>query len=256
LPAIAHLGQDVRLMLSRPRALGPLVIFLCAIVLVPARAHAQWFLSGGVGGNATHTAAIHIDKPGEGTSLVFHDVAFKARPFDSPIYYDWRVGRTIGSSGHFSVEFEFTHLKVIAHVEREVRVTGTLGGESIDQTMRIDAIVQGYAMTHGLNFLLVNLGWRRPIGGPLSLVLRAGAGETLPHAETTVEDLHREQYEFAGPAAHLAAGVALRLFGPLSATADYRITAARPRITIVNGSGQMTAVTSQVAVAFALGLPK
>jgi hypothetical protein len=114
-------------------------------------------------------------------------------------------------------------------------------------------------MTHGLNVLVVNVVVRRPIGaadGAVAFVGRGGVGPTLPHAESTVGGRAREQYEYAGLAADGAAGLDLRLRGPLSAVIEYKFTAARPEISIVGGTGRMTAITHQVAFGLALGMAR
>jgi hypothetical protein len=121
-----------------------------------------------------------------------------------------------------------------AEVEHAVHVTGRSGGVDVDTTTRMDTFVQHYAMSHGMNFMLVNVVARRPLGGTASRVAltgRAGAGPMLPHAETNVGGRSREQYERAGIGFQLAGGVDVRLAGWLSAIADYKFGHARRRST-------------------------
>lgn len=243
----------------RSRLLSPSVVVLwfCLIVAAPRAAYAQWYVVAAFGGNYTANATVAVDQPSQETSLRFHDVRFAAKPFASPVYYDWRVGRWLGDGRRFAVELEFTHLKVISETARAYHVTGELDGVPIDEQAPMDAIVQRYSMTHGLNFVLANVVLRRPIGrGPFSLVLRGGAGATRPHAETTVLGQSREQYEWAGLGGHVAAGVNLRIGRRLSAQVEYRVTAARPRITLVDGVGRVTAVTQQIAAGLAFGFSR
>jgi hypothetical protein len=251
--------HSVRSAKMRARHLATLGLML--LVCVPA-ADAQWYVAGYLGANHTMPATVSIDQPSLGTSLEFDDVTFVARPFTSPQYYGLRVGHLFGDERRWGLEFEWFHPKVYAETERAVHVTGRSGGASIDTTTRMDTFVQHYAMSHGMNFALVNVVARRPLGATgttasrLALMGRAGAGPMLPHAETTVGGRSREQYEGAGVGFQLAGGIDVRLAGWLSAIADYKFSHARPEITIVDGTGRMSANVHQVTFGLAFGLSR
>src|SRR3954469_7099909 len=140
------------------------VLGLLAVCLVcPRLADAQWYVAGYLGANHTLAAPITIDQPAAGTSLRFDDVPFEARPFESPQYYGARVGRLFGERRRFGVEFEWFHPKVYADTSAAVHVIGRLAGTNVDTTTRMDAIVQRYSMSHGMNFALVNAVLRIPM---------------------------------------------------------------------------------------------
>jgi opacity protein-like surface antigen len=236
------------------------VAALAAMLLIRAPvADAQWYVAGYLGANHTMPATVSIDQPSLGTSLEFDDVTFVARPFTSPQYYGVRAGYLFGEERRWGVEFEWLHPKVYAEVEHAVHVTGRSGGVNVDTTTRMDTFVQHYAMSHGMNFMLVNVVARRPLGGTASRVAltgRAGAGPMLPHAETNVGGRSREQYERAGIGFQVAGGVDVRLAGWLSAIADYKFGHARPEIDIADGTGQMSANVHQIAFGLAFGLSR
>lgn len=213
------------------------------LLLVPGVASAQWYAGVYMGGHTTRPADVRV--AGDGYDITYPDVEFRAESLTSPQYYGWRLGRFVDEGRRLGVELEFIHLKVIA--ERE-----SLGPE-----------VSRYQMTHGLNFLVVNLTNRRPFGrsaygdAPYAFVTRAGVGITLPHAETTILGVPREQYEYAGLGAHLAAGFDIRLRGRLSLVTEYKLTYARPTITTAHsGTGRTTALSHHAAVGFAFGLSR
>ena len=235
-----------------------LLLALLTTLALPTPAAAQWYMAGYAGGNVTRPADVTIDQPATGTSVTFEEVRFSAEPLKSPQYYGYRIGRMFGQERRLGVEVEFIHLKVISDTSRTYAVTGSIGGEPASADMRMDAFVRRYSMTHGLNFLLINVVSRTPVGsGRLALVARAGAGPTLPHAETTVGILAQEQYEYAGIAAHVAAGLDVRLRGRLSAMIEYKLTAARPEIDLpLGGRGRMTALSHQIAVGLAFGVSR
>jgi hypothetical protein len=222
----------------------------------PAGASAQWFGGAYLGANHTQRAAITIEQPAIGRSFTFHDVAFDGRPFESPQYYGWRVGRFFGARQRVGVEFEFIHLKVIAQTAGAYRVTG-LSTAGPDDPVVMSEVVERYSMTHGLNFAIVNLVSRTPLGqGPFTLMVRSGAGPTLPHAETTIDGEAREQYEAGGLGAHISAGVDVRAWRSISAALEYKFTLARPEIEVAHGTGHTTAATHQVVIGLAFGGPR
>jgi hypothetical protein len=121
----------------------------------------------------------------------------------------------------------------------------------------MSVLVERYSMTHGLNFLVGNVGVRQPLGGGRAAVHgRGGMGVTLPHAESTVSGLPREQYEYAGLGIHAAAGVDVRIAGPVSGSLEYKLTWARPEIDIALGTGRTTSLTHHLAFGFVVGLPR
>jgi hypothetical protein len=218
--------------------------FLCLLLLsLASPASAQWYGAVYLGANTTRPADITVK--GDGYDLTFPKVTFEARPFESPQYYGWRVGRFLDDTRRLGVEVEFIHLKVIANPNQ------------------LGPAVQQYRMTHGLNFLVANLVSRRPLGrsaygdSPFALISRLGAGVTVPHAETTILGVLKEQYEYAGLGAHAAIGVNARIKGRLSVVTEYKATYAKPRITTAhNGTGQTTTLTHHIAVGFAFGLSR
>ena len=225
----------------------------------PTAAGAQVYASLSAGGNHTAPADVTVNVPSSGLAVTYQSVHFSARSLDSPQYYVWRVGRVFVAHPRLGVEFEFTHLKVIADTSRSYVASGQINGAAIPggSSLPMNAEVQEYQMTHGLNFLMVNAVGRLPIkSGRLSLVTRAGMGTTLPHAETEVLGQSQERYEFTGLGVEGSAGLAMKLSHLLSLIADYKVSEARPRITVVSGMAQTRALTQQVAIGLAVGFAR
>ena len=238
-----------------------LIVLVFCLVFAPHAAFAQWYVAGYLGANRTLAAPVSIEQPSRNTSLTFSDVTFTARPFASPQYYGLRAGRLFGERRRFGVEVEWLHPKAYADVSKPVRITGRSNGFPVDTTAPMSAWVQHYAMSHGMNFVLFNAVARLPLddGGSglasrVALTARAGAGPMVPHAETTVANESREQYEAGGLGYQFAGGVDIRLVGWLSAIADYKFSRGKPEIDIVAGTGSTTANVHQVAFGLAFGL--
>lgn len=232
------------------------IALLVVFLLSSARpVSAQWYVGGYLGANRTTPATVEVEDRGQDLELTIHDVRFTAEPFKSPQYYGVRLGRLFGPSRRLTVEFEFIHLKVISDVSRTYRMTGRDGALAIDEVARMDTFVQRYSMTHGLNFLLVNVGGRRTLGdGRLTLAARAGAGPTMPHAESQVLGRTRDLYEYAGIGMHAAAGVEVALGRGVAATTEYKFTWAKPEISLADGTGRTSAQSHHVAFGLAFGL--
>jgi hypothetical protein len=244
----------------RPRLVALVFLSTIGVGGLARPAYAQIYGSISAGANHTMPADVTVDVPGAGLGVTYHDVQFSARPFDSPQYYSWRLGRLFGANARWGLEFEFTHLKVIADTSKGYAAAGTIAGAAIPAgtSLPMNAEVQEYQMTHGLNFLLVNVVNRIPVGakGRWSIVTRAGLGATLPHAETNVLGEFSQHYEFAGVGLQGSAGVAVRLTHLVSVVADYKLSEAQPRITLVGGTGQTTALTHQIAFGLAFGFAR
>jgi hypothetical protein len=240
------------------------IVAFCAVLLTcPRTARAQWYVAAYLGVNHTSSATVSIDQPSLGTSLDIGDVAFDARPFDSPQYYGWRAGRMLGAHRRWGIEFEWVHPKLYADTSRIVTIRGRSHGASIETTTAMDNFVQRYAMSHGMNFALVNLVTRMPIvatgegfASRVAFTARGGAGVMVPHAETTLAGDSLEQYELAGLGLQVAGGLDVRLDGRLSATLDYKFGHARPEITIPDGTGRTSANVHQLAFGLAFGLSR
>ena len=129
--------------------------------------------------------------------------------------------------------------------------------DAVSGAQRIDVRMQRYSMSHGLNFILFNITSRLPLGRGerATIVLRGGAGPTLPHGETQVNGARRERYEWAGLGGDGTAGVEIALTRRVATMVDYKVTYAKPRIKIAGGGkGQTTALTHQAAVGITLRL--
>jgi hypothetical protein len=245
------------------RLLGTALLAGCGLVLTPASAGAQWYVAGFAGANTTQPATITVDQPSRQTHLVFTDVHFTSESFTSPQYYGYRIGRMFGQRRRWGLEFEFTHPKVFGATAGIVRIQGQWRGAPIDTTAPMRTFVDRYAMSHGLNLALVNVVLRLPIGGgpspaaaPLALILRAGAGPTIPHHETTIGGDSLDGYEVSNVGVQAAVGLSVRLRGRLGATVDYKFARTSPLIDVVDGTGRTTARIHQIAVGLSIGLTR
>jgi len=222
-------------------------------------ASAQWYVAGYLGGNHTHDATVAIRVPSQNLALDFHDVQFAAEPNVPRRYYGLRLGRMGGAERRLGLELELIHMKALADVGRTYDVTVGAGSVAPPAgTSPMSRVVSEYQMTHGLNLCFVNLVARKPLDASerVSLMIRGGVGPTFPHAESTVLGQVRHEYQFAGFGAQGAAGLQIALPYRLSVVTEYKLTFARPKISLADGDGWMSAVTHHFVAGIAIGLTK
>lgn len=240
------------------RSVTAILAALAALLVLPATARAQWYFDGYLGASRTRPADVSVDQPSTQLAIDYLDVEFAGESFTTPPYYGWRVGRRFGARERFGLEFEFLHVKVIADTSQQYETRDRSGLLDLMAPGPMSDLVERYSMTHGLNFLFVNAVYRQPFGGGRhALVARVGAGPTMPHAESTVLGQPQEQYEYAGPGAQAAAGATIGVWERVSAIAEYKLTFARPEITLaVDGVGHTTTLTHQIAFGFSIALSR
>jgi hypothetical protein len=122
--------------MTRSRPILSTLLLTMLSLSVATSAEAQWYFAGYLGANKTASAPVSIDVPTSNISLVFDDVAFAARPFESPQYYGWRLGTLMGPARRFGVEIEFIHLKVIGLTGRAYETTGSSGAITLGPASR------------------------------------------------------------------------------------------------------------------------
>ena len=160
-----------------------------------------------------------------------------------------------------AIEAEHVHAKVFAETGDIVRVRGTLRGVPIDFSQKVSLIVEDLSMSHGLNFIFGNFVIRREFGAELgagrrraTAAVRVGAGPTVPHAESTIGGVSREQYEYGGIGAQVGGGIEFAVWRGLHVLGEYKFTGTEARISVDGGEAVIPArshhVVAGVAVRF------
>jgi opacity protein-like surface antigen len=171
------------------------------------------------------------------------DIDLKRMGWDGDMLYPPIDGgvRSVHWYGSTGFMIDFLHNKAVsrlgkgAHGSRRggrpietVATSGTLGGKSAPPQLKLTDLFERFEFTHGHNVLILTgmarLGAITPRVRPY---LGAGAGFALPHVEVWFADEKREnrtnEYQFAGPAAQLVAGLELRV-GRMSYYLEYKFS--------------------------------
>lgn len=214
-------------------------------------AAAQWTLGGYIGQAHTLDSSLALRQPVLGTDIRFSNIAYSSESFQPPLYYGVRAGYRLRP--HWGVEAELTHLKVFADVNQNTLVAGALNGTPINTVVPINTIVQRFSISHGVNLLLANAVFRQQLGHsasenfvPFYLVFRAGAGATIPHAESTIQGQTDEHYQTGSPAFQLAGGIEVRIWHRIHWSGDYKFTRTRQHVDVHAGTASTLLQSHQV----------
>lgn len=183
---------------------------------------------------------VHMTRP-DGTDVTLKRLGWDGDPFYFPIDGGLRSVHWRGSSGFM---IDFLHNKAIARTGKgshgrkisngvidEVETVGTLKGNPSPGTLKLTDLFERLEFTHGHNVLLFGPVARLSAFSPrLRPYLGIGAGVAIPHVEVRFAGEGREtrtgEYQLAGPAAQLVAGIELRS-GRGSYYLEYKFTWAK-----------------------------
>jgi lipid A oxidase len=199
------------------RAILPVVLLLVTSV---NSARAECIVAAALGAAHTRDADLHLRSDDRVPPGAIVPASFAGRSAESPPYYGLRVECGPGDRW-WGGGVDFVHAKAYA-------------------TLPAGASLEAFAMSHGLNFLTGSLvaRWRGAGRRPRAVagVVRAGAGITLPHVESTVRGAVREGYELGGPAVIAGAGLELRLGPRLIVPVEYRWSWTRVDVSAATGT--------------------
>lgn len=224
------------------RFLRVLLLTLIAGSWSAPEADAEWIVGAYLGNLWTQTSKVSLTLPAQQTQVDIADVQYRGESFDSPQYYGYRVTWIPAAHRWLGIEGELIHAKVFAETSAAVHVQGRLRGLAVDTSLPLSSVVQRLAMSHGLNFVFVNLAMRRTLNRPapggrgIVGVLRVGVGPTVPHAESTIDGVDQEQYQSGGVGAQVTGGLEIGLWRSLGLQGEYKYTWASPEIDVVGGT--------------------
>jgi hypothetical protein len=227
------------------KALIRLMVFAVAVSAWVQESHAELVIGVYTGASHTTPGFLRFTHAATGTGFEFSDVEWEGRSLRRPIYYGGRIGYLPWNRGRFQLgpEFEFIHAKAYVKPDQEVQVTGRFLGQEVAGFLPVDALIESFNISHGLNLVLGSLVAQygvlptagRPMGR-LRLSARVGGGVNISHFETRLRNLpYHEQYAYGGPVMQLAGGAHVPLWGPLGAMGEYKYTAVTPEGPINGG---------------------
>lgn len=211
-----------------------------AILSTPAQgghADRETLIAGYLAQPFYHRSDVHLARP-DGTDLMARGLGWDGDALKFPL--DGGV-RAVTGPHTFGFMIDFLHNKAVSRLGRgahgrripnavidEVGLEGTIKGDPAPTRAKLTDIFTRLEFTHGHNVLLftpiIRLG---PITPRIRPYVGLGAGFALPHVEVWFpgeENSRRtNEYQFAGPAAQLLAGLEIRT-GNMSYFVEYKFT--------------------------------
>jgi hypothetical protein len=168
---------------------------------------------------------LHLERP-DATDMTFKRLGWDGDSFYFPIDGGVRIVRW---SGPFGAMIDFLHNKAItrlgkgAHgrkiknaVVENVETIGTLKGKLAPSPLHLTDLLERLEFTHGHNVLIPTALVRLvPLSPAIRPYLGIGFGAAVPHVEVRFAgestDRWTSEYQYAGPALQLLAGIELRI---------------------------------------------
>jgi hypothetical protein len=239
----------------------PCILLVAGLLAVPSPARGDWLVSAYLGTLRTQPSTARLDQPTRRTSIRFIDLHYRSESSRPRRYYGYRIGWIPSGRRWMAIEAEHVHCKVFAETGDIVPVRGTLRGVPVDTSQKVSLIVEDLSMSHGLNYIFGNFVIRHEFGADLGAgrrrviaSVRVGAGPTVPHAESTIGGVTREQYEYGGFGAQVGGGIDVAVWQGLHVLGEYKFTGTDARISVDGGEAVIPArshhVVAGVAVRF------
>ena len=240
------------------------VMVLLLALLLPAPAHAQFFVQAFGGEQVTQDADLALTQPTLSTDVRFKSVEWDDESFTPPLYYGYGFGYFLGSAPWFGIGVEFKHQKVIARTNQSYPARGMLDGQTVDRNIRLDGIVRDLEVTHGLNTVSLTFIGRRGFNetsefprGRTQVYGGLGTGVTISHTDSTVRDsTFPSSYRIGStPLFEAFAGARFYATRRLYGLAEYKMTRIHVDAPVVDGRVNVVFRTHQFAFGLGLSFP-
>jgi opacity protein-like surface antigen len=216
--------------------------------------HGETLLAIYSGKSFTDKSDLTLSQPAADTRLRFRDVAYDDESFTSPIYYGAKVTHFFRDRPWLGASVDFFHYKVFAGTDRTVRANGRENGAPVDRRQRLDDTVQRFSISHGVNYLTLNLlargRWRRDPRfreGRVQPYAGAGVGVLLLHPESAIGGESFQQYEWNGVGYQLFLGVDYRVTPHWGLFVEYKYNSRDVNVEVVDGTADTGLSTHHLA---------
>lgn len=216
------------------------VALSAGLIAFASSAQAEFQISTYNGYGYNLEADFAIQQP-NGTDMVLHDVGsedHKSLTWDGgPMYYGVRLLYWMQDNPNWGFSVDYTHLKVAPDLNDVVQVSGTRDNVPIGGSEAINQTVSKLEYTDGLNLLTFNAMYRFAPDAKWNPYVGVGVGLSIPHVEfrRTGSSVQTFEYQVAGVAVQMLAGMEYRFWDNVSAFAEYKLTYAEVEGDLVDG---------------------
>ena len=190
----------------------------------------ELYVSWGYNADVFRRTDLQLAQPSFGNDFVLHGVRSHDDKGWTDLFhnslttsqYSGRIGYFFNARQDLALELSFEHVRFLVTQDQNVRMTGTLNGVRVDQTVTLTEDFLRYKLNNGANFLLVNIVKRLPLvgeparRGSVSVLLKAGGGVGFPHPTNFVfGQANTPGFQFGGLDLGLEGAVRFHLLGLL-----------------------------------------
>lgn len=250
---------------ARPAVLLAALIFLAVLLGTRRPSRAEPFVDLYFGQQWTDDSDLHITQSTLGNDFTFHDVSLNGESFESPLYWGVRAGYFFERVPWLGVAVEYIHMKVFAETSDTRRLTGIHSGAPVDSTVPMNTLVQGFSISHGVNYVLFNAqaryGFRKEPdrfpAGRVQLYAGVGVGPVIVHPENRVESLDNDGgYQMGGAGGQVCVGARVLLMKYFGIFTEYKYTFSGLDVDVAHGSGDFDERSHHLIAGFTVPLPQ
>ena len=200
-----------------------LIIFL---YLISGEASAQNKLVFEIGSGIPYNFSLPLTIRQNGERTIKQTAEFDSRPFEIPIFWDWRIGYWSGSNGW---ELEAIHHKLFLRNKPPE--------------------VQQFDISHGINFVIINRCFLKD-----GFIFKAGAGISLAHPENVVRGkkldeqrgIFEQGYYISGPALLFSAGKRLYLIEKIFFSVEAKLALSYSNVPVADGTADVYNIAAMI----------
>ena len=217
--------------------------------------HAEWFMDFYLGKSFPLNSDLTINQPANNSRFTIEDVSFDDESFSDPPYYGLRAGYFFERYPSLGIALEAFHFKMFAETSKSKRFTGTQGGAAINVLQPVNAVVQAFEISHGVNYVTVDAIFRNPMfvdqerfpRGRVQAYVGVGPGVVIIHSHNRVEGVsHEQDYSVGGFGVQTFAGAKVLLFKHFGVFAEYKFTHSRLKVDLSTGDATVNENTHHV----------
>ena len=178
-----------------------------------------------LGKNLPASTYLKISQDINQTFLRFDGIKLSDKSFEFPLYYGFKISyRLKFVNPRTFVELEFIHSKVYSNPEQIVRAVGIYRNALVDSVIRFGDIVQNFSISHGLNYAILNYGYKVGLKSYIFPFLKFGVGISVPHFETTIDSLSFERYEVNDFVVQFSCGADFKIYKSVLGMVELKYT--------------------------------
>lgn len=188
-----------------------------------------------LGASQTRPSDLRVTQPALRNDATIHNVHWYGFPFRFEVYYGLRLTYTPPQHPSTRIALDYTHFKIYADGSQVTAQDGVWHGQPFSETGPMNAHVQSFEITHGLNMLGVSVLQQVTGSGVTGLYVGGGPVIYVPHSENRVDGLAGgDGYEYGGAGFQVLAG-ARGCAGSHPVFGEVKYSHGDPTVTIAQG---------------------